>query len=404
MSREQMMNWLNAGHFVDHYFLMIFPLAALAIEREWQVGYGDALGLGTALYVGFALGTLPAGWLGDVWRRDVLIALLFVGCGLASILIALAPNVTLFMVALGLLGLAASIYHPVGLSMITAISDTPGRSLAMNGVWGNMGLAAAALTTGLMAETWGWRSAFLLPGVISLGIGGIFWWACSKTSEIPSRHAEVSPSNTAGLVDRGRTIRVIAVVMTAAVFGGLVFNGVTITLPKLFELRLPENLAELSGVGGFSALVFAIAAFAQLPVGVLLDRHGAKIVFATILVFQIVAMWVVAYSYGLQVVPIATVLVLLIFAELPVTGYLVGRHVSDSWRARVFSVEYVFSLGVGALVVPGVAVFVNAGFEFDALYRVFAACALIILVAVIVLLPGFENRTVRGGGTTQLRP
>ena len=35
---------LNIGHFLDHFFTLIFAtIAALALTREWGVSYGDLL-------------------------------------------------------------------------------------------------------------------------------------------------------------------------------------------------------------------------------------------------------------------------------------------------------------------------------------------------------------------------
>ena len=84
--------------------------------------------------------------------------------------------------------------------------------------------------------------------------------------------------------------------------------------------------------------------------------------------------------------PLATLLVLAVFAELPVTGWLVGRYVANEWRSRVFSFEYVLSLGVGAVVVPLLAFSFNRGFGLDALYIAFAACVATILICAVVLL------------------
>ena len=55
----------------------------------WDMHYADVLLLGSPMYLMFALGTLPAGWLGDRMNRLTLIAVFFLGCGLSSLWIAL---------------------------------------------------------------------------------------------------------------------------------------------------------------------------------------------------------------------------------------------------------------------------------------------------------------------------
>ena len=65
----------------------------------------------------------------------------------------------------------AAIYHPVGLAMIARKGQQMGREISLNEVWGNMGFGCAALLTGFLIDQTGCRSAFWLPGLISLLFG-----------------------------------------------------------------------------------------------------------------------------------------------------------------------------------------------------------------------------------------
>ena len=168
--------YLNVAHFFDHFFLLIFPTAVIAIEGDWALTYGEALALGTSMYVAFALATLPAGWLGDHFARPKLITIFFLGCGAASILVGLSTGTLGFAIGLGLLGAFTALYHPVGMAMVIELAERPGRALAVNGVFGNMGLAGAALVTGLLTERFGWRTAFIVPGLVSIGVGCLYAW------------------------------------------------------------------------------------------------------------------------------------------------------------------------------------------------------------------------------------
>ena len=77
---------LNIGHFMDHLFTLIFAtVAALALHREWGVGYAALLAYATPGFFAFGLFSLPAGWLADKWSRDGMMCVFFIGIGLASI-------------------------------------------------------------------------------------------------------------------------------------------------------------------------------------------------------------------------------------------------------------------------------------------------------------------------------
>ena len=78
--------FLNLGHFCDHLFLPIFPVVVLALEREWQRPFEELIWPLTVGLIGFAGATIPAGWLGDRWSRDGMLAIFFLGIGASSIL------------------------------------------------------------------------------------------------------------------------------------------------------------------------------------------------------------------------------------------------------------------------------------------------------------------------------
>ena len=84
MTRHEALHYVNAAHFFDHFFLLIFPTAALAIGPAWNTSYAEILLLGSPLYIAFALGTLPAGWLGDRYDRVLLMGIFFIGCGVSN--------------------------------------------------------------------------------------------------------------------------------------------------------------------------------------------------------------------------------------------------------------------------------------------------------------------------------
>ena len=140
--------FLNIGHFLDHMFMLIFAtVAALVLTREWGLSYGDLLKYATPGFFAFGLLSLPAGWLADKWSREGMIAVFFVGIGLASIATAMAQTPLQVGIGLFVMGVFAAIYHPVGLAMVTQKWRNTGMRLAVNGVWGNLGVASAALLT-----------------------------------------------------------------------------------------------------------------------------------------------------------------------------------------------------------------------------------------------------------------
>ena len=131
---------LNVGHALDHLFLQIFATPVAAIAAEWGTTWQDLMPYTVGAFVMFGLGSLPAGRLGDLWGRRSMMIVFFLGMGLSGLLVALAPSVWPLAVALTLMGVFASIYHPVGIPMLVQSATNPGFTIGLNGLAGNLGL------------------------------------------------------------------------------------------------------------------------------------------------------------------------------------------------------------------------------------------------------------------------
>jgi len=370
--------FLNAGHAYTHFFLLIYPTVVLALERDWEATYAALIGLAVWGFVAFALATLPAGWLGDRWSRRGMMTVFFVGIGAAAILTGLAEGPVQLAGGLALIGLFAAIYHPVGIAMVAdAAPGRLGRALGVNGVFGNLGVALAALTAGVLTDAFGWRAAFIAPGAVAV-LTGIGWVLLPRRPAVA--HGTASRPNLS--LDRATQVRVFVVLVVATLAGGLIFNATTIALPKVIAERV-ALAGSLTGIGGLVSLVFGFAAVAQIVVGHLIDRVALRTVFVGVVIFQIPLLALAASATGPTMLAVSLATMLLVFGEIPVHDTIVARCVTPAWRARVYAVKYVLSLGVSAAVVPLIA-WLHAGRGgFEALFWVLAALALAVLFAAI---------------------
>ncbi|MEE8248273.1 MAG: MFS transporter, partial [Alphaproteobacteria bacterium] len=281
--------FLNLGHTYDHLFMLLFATVVLALEDELGGSYGELLALSIPGFIAFAAGTLPAGWLGDRWSRTGMMALFFLGVGAASVLTGLARSRLEIAAGLTLIGLFASIYHPVGIAMVVEGRDKVGRLLGINGVFGNIGVAAAALVAGWLTDLVSWRAAFIVPGLVALatGLAYIAFIAYGR-SPAPGRPVSARPRAAAR---RGPLyVRVFVVIGVATLFGGLIFNIATVALPKMLDERLIRMALSTREIGSLAALIYGAAALAQVVVGVLIDRFPIKPVFVLVVLAQVPVM------------------------------------------------------------------------------------------------------------------
>jgi MFS family permease len=197
-------------------------------------------------------------------------------------------------------------------------------------------------------------------------------------------------------------LRVSAIVFFTAAISSIVFQSTTFALPKIFDERLrgvagdfaqwwrsasvPGQADVATMVGFFAFLVFAVASFAQLVAGKLLDRYSARAIFMGAAAIQVVFFAAMpGLSDGLALT-VAFGFMLGAFGQVPINDYLIGRMASGEFRARVYGVRYVVSFTVLALTLPFVSV-VYERWGFDTLFRMLAFSALLIFAAVACL-PG----------------
>ena len=390
--RGQRLNFafLNVGHFLDHLFMLIFAtVAALRLTEEWGMSYAALIPYATPGFIAFGICALPAGWLADKWSREGMMVIFFIGIGASSIATALAN--TPIQMALGLLaiGAFAAIYHPVGLAMVVHGREKTGVPLAVNGVFGNLGVAAAALITGYFIDTGGWRNAFVLPGMISVGLGlvyaAIVW--VGREQRVHGRTATVATESTsrgAAAVERSVFVRLFAIIMLTTAIGGIIFQGTTFALPKIFDERLTDIAGSATAIGGYAFLVFAIAAIAQLYVGYLLDRHSARTIFAVIAGLQAVLFAIMYQLTGLAALLVSTAFMLVVFGQIPINDVLVGRITKSEWRARMYGIRFILNFTVMASTLPVIAG-IHANWGFGMLFVAMATAASATFAAVLLL-------------------
>ncbi len=377
---------LNVGHFLDHLFTLIFAtVAALALHREWGLGYGDLLKYATPGFFAFGVFALPAGWLADKWSREGMMGAFFVGIGAAAIAIAFAR--TPFEVGVGLfvLGVFAAIYHPVGLAIVVEKWRNTGMRIAVNGVWGNLGVASAALITGYFIDHGGWRTAFVVPGVVSILIGifyTVLMWPEIVRPKVRKRAATAAKALPADI--KALLFRVSAIVFLTTAVSSIVFQSTTFALPKVFDERLQGIAVSATTLGQLAFLVFAMASAGQLVVGHFLDRVGPRTVFVAAAAIQVVFFLLMPGLVDWAALLCALAFMLAAFGQIPINDYMIGRLAEGEWRARIYGVRYVVSFTVLAATLPLIA-FVYERWGFDVLFLVLAASAAVILAAVLML-------------------
>jgi MFS family permease len=362
---------LNVAHALDHLFLLVFATAVAAIASEFGFArWEDLMPYGVGAFIMFGLGSLPSGRLGDLWGRRPMMLVFFFGLGASALLTSLATNAWQMAAALTLLGSFASIYHPVGIPMLLQHAANPGATIGVNGLAGNLGIAVAAILTGLLVQAVGWRAAFIVPGLASIACGVLFARVVPREAEAPAARRKKSAMELPAAV----LARVFAVMTAAAVTASLLFNLTTNGNGQLLAERMHGVVEDPALLGALLAAVYALASTAQVAVGRLIDRLPMKRLYLTIAIGQVPLLAFAAQAQGWWLYALLTGAMILIFGAIPFTDAMIVRYVDDRMRSRVAGMRLTVSIGISSAAVWLLGPLVKAG-GFSTLMLVMAGIA-----------------------------
>jgi MFS family permease len=381
--------FLNLAHSVDHFALLIFPAVVIGLESVFQRPYDEMIALSTGAFVAFGVFSLPAGWLADRWSRRNMMALFWFGFAASLAGAGLSPSPLWLAAAMTFIGVFAAIYHPVGMAMLIDVSKARPRTLALNGVCGNLGVTLAPLVTATVAAWFNWRAAFLVPSALCLAAGIAFLALVPGDRDQKGKR---SAAATVALSPRAALV-LFSSYMVISLFGGLTFNTALIALPELIKERIGDGvpLIDLADprikttvIGGITTGIFLCGGMAQLAVGRLLERTPPHLLFAAIATVQFIGVAWAGYAAGAALVMALAVAIAAIYGQTTVGDIVIARYVSDAWRGRVYAVRYFLAFISSGIAVQMIAQLYSRG-GFDLVLGAIALAALLMLAAVYVM-------------------
>ncbi|HYD29780.1 MAG TPA: MFS transporter [Azospirillaceae bacterium] len=371
------------GHSLMHILAGLYVTVVLGVETDWRMTYEDLIRLWTLGSLLIGVGAPLAGWLGDRWSESRMMAIFFLLTGGGSIAAGLADGPDSLMWGLAALGLGASIYHPVGMAWTIRNAEHRGKALGVQGIFGTIGVASAALVAGSLSELISWRAALIVPGVVTVALG-IALVVCIALGLIVDPTEDLRPEPKPA---RGDVIRTFVVLSVTMLCGGMVFNAVNTAIPKWFGEQIGDVAGGTLGIGGLVTLVYLVAGLPQILGGHLADRYPLKRVYVLCLMAQLPIQVLAAAVTGMPVVALATTMIVIMNLQIPAENLLLSRYTPAKYRGLAFGAKFILSFGAGPLAVQMVAAFHE---RWGGFVEMFVALAAFMALAVAAgwLLPG----------------
>lgn len=373
--------YLNISHFIDHFVMLIFAKAAYDAGREFGLGYEEIIVFGVLGFILFGAAAPVASILANKYSRSVLMVIFHFGIGISAIICSFASTPWELSIGLGLIGVFAAIFHPVGIAMLLKNSKKLGYRLGINGVFGNMGVAAAPLITGYLLLISDWKLSFILPGIACILYGVIFLLALKDEPKT----AQTEKENERDDVFAPQWRRALLALALTTTSGGFIFGAITFIIPRYFELQLTGITSSVAVTGLIASMVYAIAGFTQIGAGLLIDRFPAKPILFVIGVGQVIFIYLASTVSDLQLFFVTLVATSFVFGQIPIIDTIMSRYIPDKSRGNVLSVKFALNLGAGASVLPISSLMLKHGYELSNLFVVMSFMAMFVVLASLIL-------------------
>lgn len=339
----------TSAHLLTHAYMMIFPSVLILIASDPSMGMTGYLELGiigTLCYALFGIGAIPSGMLADRYGSRRLLIICVFAMAMSSLATGLSFSIYALAVSIGFLGLAASIYHPSGLSFISRNVEKKGKAMGIHGVGGNIGLALGPLVSGSAAVIWGWRSGFIVFAILGF-ILGITIIRLKVTDETVSKRQGNKATGKARLSSMPLILFLIYI---NSILYGLCYRGAMMYFPKHFAHDIHFALNDVAKAGFLVAVVTIAGMLGQILGGALCDRlkrpeYGYLLVF----VFTTPLFFLIWFLNDWALFVVSIIFAFFFFAWQPTQNTLIARYSIYGAHGLSYGINFLLIMGVGSL-------------------------------------------------------
>ena len=371
------------GHLLMHMFAAFYFVIVLAIEDDWKLSYDELLNLWFLGSLLVGLGALPAGWISDRWSRSGMIAIMFIGLGISSLLCGLSGNKVSLFISLSLLGLFCAIYHPAGISWGVNTSKETGKALGFNNIFGGVGIGLGAFFAGVLIEQFNWQAAFMLPGLISLVVGLSLTYHL-KSGKISLKN--ISSEQFKDNPEKNQMLKIAIIMLLSITCLSFVYQILQTSLPKAIDIRLTDSLdLSTSDIGYIVAAIYIVSGLMNYVGGILTDKYSEKLIYSIGIVGQGLLLLLIVSLSNYWLIAISLAIVAFNSSILPAENLLLAKFSPEKYQSLVYGIKFIVSFTVGPIALIMISRSYDLTGEFGVLYLAFGFVMIIMFLIVLTL-------------------
>jgi MFS family permease len=372
--------------FAAFYFVIV-----LAIEDDWNFSYDELINLWLLGSLLVGLGSIPAGWLSDRWSRSGMLAIMFIGLGVSSILCGLSNNKYSLMISLSALGLFCSIYHPAGISWVVNTSKETGKALGFNNIFGGVGIGLGAFSSGLIIDMYNWNYAFIFPGAISIIIGiGLFLHIYQGKISFKNIISDKFNDNP----EQNQLLKIAIIMLVSITCMSFVYQILQSSLPKVIDIRLAERLDfGASQIGLIVSFIYIVSGLMNYIGGILADKYPEKNIYLIGILGQGILLFFIFSLSNYFLIIISLFIVAFNSSILPAENLLLAYFSPQKHQSLVYGIKFIVSFAIAPIALFLISTSYETTKEFSYLY-LSSGILMLILFFVVFTLPSTQKKSI----------
>ena len=379
------------GHLMMHMFAAFYFVIVLAIEDDWNFSYDELINLWLLGSLLVGLGSIPAGWLSDRWSRSGMLAIMFIGLGISSILCGLSNNKFSLMINLSALGLFCSIYHPAGISWVVNTSKETGKALGFNNIFGGVGIGLGAFSSGLIIDMYNWNYAFIFPGAISIIIGiGLFLHIYQGKISFKNIISDKFNDNP----EQNQLLKIAIIMLVSITCMSFVYQILQSSLPKVIDIRLAERLDfGASQIGLIVSFIYIVSGLMNYIGGILADKYPEKNIYLIGILGQGILLFFIFSLSNYFLIIISLFIVAFNSSILPAENLLLAYFSPQKHQSLVYGIKFIVSFAIAPIALFLISTSYETTKEFSYLY-LSSGILMLILFFIVFTLPSTQKKSI----------
>ncbi len=389
----------SLSHSLSHYNMLVFPAIALPLAHFLDTDVAQVLKLSFWMYFLFGVSALPWGMAADRWGAAPLLLLFHAGAALSSIAAAIfisSPFKLAF--SLAFLGSFSGIYHPAGTGIVSKEIKEVSSALAVNGIFGSIGICLAPVVTGLSVWLWGLKAGYLLTAFLNLSVVIMIFFSplSSSGKKFPDKVKTDQQAATIASFCRAVMTLPFTLLLIAMTIGGVIYTGSTVVFPAYLEIKntglflwidslLPELFSQNLVATAAASFILCVGILGQYAGGWSAKHYEIRSCYLFFYSMTIPFAFFISVGSGLVLVMAGMFYFFFLLGIQPIENTLVAGMTPDRYRHSAYGTKFIFTFGIGAFAVEMVSYFKRA-FGIESVFYFLGSCSVLLALVIIVII------------------